>query len=218
MIHNGTVIADRIHTDRGNHPFTIGSAGRFFPVKDYPFLVEVAAEINRYAKDVRFELAGEGPEFERVTERIQRYGLQDIFRLKGFMESMSEFYNGLDLYINTSLHEGFPMSVLEAMSHGLPVVAPKEGGIKEVVTDGVQGFLIEGRDPKRYAQKCLADLSGSNLETEYGNRIEGEGRQGVFDKNDGGKILRIVCEDIVANEQGELFLGCTGMMNRFADP
>ena len=69
---------------------------------------------------------------------------------------MSDFYKGLDLYINTSLHEGFPMSVLEAMSHGLPVVAPIEGGIKEVVTDGLQGFLIEGRDPKRFAQKCLA--------------------------------------------------------------
>ena len=69
---------------------------------------------------------------------------------------MQEFYKGLDLYINTSLHEGFPMSVLEAMSHGLPVVAPKEGGIKEVVTDGLQGFLVEGRDPKRFAEKCLA--------------------------------------------------------------
>jgi glycosyltransferase involved in cell wall biosynthesis len=155
VIPNGTVLADRIHTDKENHHFTIGSAGRFFPVKDYPFLVEVAAEVNRYAKDIRFELAGEGPEYSKVTERIQRYGLQDVFRLKGFMENMSEFYNGLDLYINTSIHEGSPMSILEAMSHGLPVVAPKEGGIKEAVTDGVHGFLIEGRDPKRYAQKCL---------------------------------------------------------------
>jgi len=163
VIHNGTEIPDRIHPDRGNHPFTIGSAGRFFPVKEYPFLVEVAAEIHRHAKDIRFELAGEGPDFPVVTERIRRYGLQNVFRLKGFMENMSEFYEGIDLYINTSLHEGFPLSVLEAMSYGLPVVAPKEGGIKEAVTDGVHGFLIEGRDPKRFAEKCLAIYRDRNL-------------------------------------------------------
>jgi len=168
VIHNGTEIPEEVTPDRGNHPFTIGSAGRFFPVKDYPFLVEVAAEVNRYAKDVRFELAGEGPDFVTVIERIQRYGLQDVFFLKGFVESISGFYNGLDIYINTSIHEGFPMSVLEAMSHGLPVVAPKEGGIKEAVTDGVHGFLIEGRDPKRYAQKCLAIYQDRNMRQSMG--------------------------------------------------
>jgi glycosyltransferase involved in cell wall biosynthesis len=168
VIHNGTETLEEIQPDGGNHPFTIGSAGRFFPVKDYTFLVEVAAEINQVAKDVCFELAGEGPEFENISERIKRRGLQDVFRLKGFMENMSEFYKGLDLYINTSLHEGFPMSVLEAMSHGLPVVAPKEGGIKEVVRDGLQGFLIEGRDPKRYAEKCLAIYQDRNMRQKMG--------------------------------------------------
>jgi len=156
VIPNGTAIPPPMIPYKGNKSFTIGSAGRLFPVKDYPFLVDIAAEVHRYDKEIRFELAGEGPESGRITERIQRYGLQDIFHFKGFMENMSDFYNGLDLYINTSLHEGAPMSVLEAMSHGLPVVAPKEGGIKEVVEDGLQGFLIEGRDPKRFAAKCLA--------------------------------------------------------------
>ena len=54
------------------------------------------------------------------------------------------------------------------MSHGLPVVAPKEGGIKEAVTDGVHGFLIEGRDPKRYAQKCLAIYQDRNMRQSMG--------------------------------------------------
>lgn len=155
VIHNGTEVRNRNHSPQGNRPFTIGSAGRLFPVKDYHFLVKVAAEVNRHARDVRFELAGEGPEYARVVEQIRDYGLQEVFSLRGFVENMPSFYMGLDLYISTSLHEGFPMSVLEAMSYGLPVVAPLAGGIKEAVTDGVEGFLIEGRDPKLYAQKCL---------------------------------------------------------------
>jgi len=60
------------------------------------------------------------------------------------------------------------MSVLEALSHGLPVIAPEEGGIKEVVADGLQGFLIEGRDPKRFAQKCLAIYRDRNLKQRMG--------------------------------------------------
>jgi len=163
LIHNGTEIPEEVRSDRGNHPFTIGSAGRFFPVKDYPLLVDVAAEVIRHEKDVRFELAGEGPEFHLVAESIRRYGLQNVFLLRGFMENMSEFYKGLDLYINTSLHEGFPMSVLEAMAHGLPVVAPISGGIREAVTDGVHGFLIEGRDPKRFAEKCIEIYQDRNM-------------------------------------------------------
>lgn len=155
VIHNGTEVRDGGHRERGERPFTIGSAGRLFPVKDYPFLVEVAAEVHRHAGDVRFELAGEGPEFGKISERIRKHGLQETFVLRGFVENMSDFYMGLDVYINTSFHEGFPMSVLEAMSHGLPVVAPTEGGIREAVTDGSEGFLIEGRDPKRYAGRCL---------------------------------------------------------------
>ena len=55
------------------------------------------------------------------------------------------------------------MSVLEAMSYGLPVIAPKAGGIAELVKDGLHGFLVEGRDPKRFAEKCLAVYRDRNL-------------------------------------------------------
>lgn len=56
---------------------------------------------------------------------------------------------------NTSVHEGIPMSVLEAMSHGLPVVVPKVGGFPEIVEEGVSGYLVAGRDPASFAEKIL---------------------------------------------------------------
>lgn len=168
VIHNGTEKRDRIRRYPGGDPFVIGSAGRLFPVKDYPFLVKVAAEVNRHEKNVRFELAGEGPEFGKLSGKIRESGLEEIIFLKGFVEDMENFYSTLDLYICTSLHEGFPMSVLEAMSHGLPVVAPMEGGIREAVADGSEGFLIEGRDPERYAQKCLEIYRNRDLRNRMG--------------------------------------------------
>lgn len=168
VIRNGTEVRDRHPVGRGNHRFVVGSAGRLFPVKDYPFFVEVAAEVRRHTGDVRFELAGEGPELGSISDRIRSCGVEDSFFLKGFVENMNDFYAGLDLYINTSRHEGFPMSVLEAMSHGLPVVAPTEGGIKEAVTDGSEGFLVEGRDPKRFAQRCLEIYRNPDLRRNLG--------------------------------------------------
>jgi glycosyltransferase involved in cell wall biosynthesis len=117
--------------------------------------VDIASEVNKQAKDIRFELAGEGPEHARLFKQIRKYGLQDVFFLKGFVGGMSEFYIGLDLYINTSLHEGSPMSVLEAMSMGF-LSSAERGGIAEMVKDGLHGFLVERRDPKRFAEKCLA--------------------------------------------------------------
>ena len=81
---------------------------------------------------------------------------------------MNEFYLGLDLFVNTSIHEGFPMSVLEAMAHGLPVVAPREGGLKEIIEDGEEGFLVDGREPNRFAVKCLEIYKNRNLRLKMG--------------------------------------------------
>jgi L-malate glycosyltransferase len=155
VIHNGTDLPDRPAQDRSRECFTIGSSGRLFPVKDYPLMVEIAREVAKRTDGIRFELAGTGPDGEGIGDLVHRSGLEKTFFLRGFVNEVSTFYRGLDLYLNTSRHEGIPMSVLEAMAHGLPVVAPDVGGLREVLNDGVQGFLVKGRDPRVFADKCL---------------------------------------------------------------
>lgn len=155
VIYNGTEPCNGPLPHRSGGEFTIGSSGRLFPVKDYPLMVETAREITRLGEGIRFELAGTGPDQERIAEMVRLHGLERTFVLRGFLSDVSEFYRGLDLYLNTSRHEGIPMSVLEAMAHGLPVVAPDVGGLKEILQDGVHGFLIEGRDPISFAERCM---------------------------------------------------------------
>ena len=155
VIYNGTEPCDGALPDRSGGRFTIGSSGRFFPVKDFPLMVEIAREIAKYEAGIRFELAGTGPEKERIAEMVRLHGLDRTFLLRGFLSEVSGFYRGLDLYLNTSRHEGIPMSVLEAMAHGLPVVAPDVGGLKEILDDGVHGFLVKGRDPRSFAERCM---------------------------------------------------------------
>lgn len=157
VIHNGIQLPPAPSVVKEDtRPFVIGSSGRLFPVKDYPLMIEIARALVRTNNvDIRFEIAGDGPEYPTLAAMIQSYGLQDHFNLRGHQDEMDSFYRGLSLYLNTSVHEGIPMTILEAMAHGLPIIAPAVGGIREIFTDGTEGFLLTGRNPLHFANTCL---------------------------------------------------------------
>jgi L-malate glycosyltransferase len=154
VVHNGVTIPQNDFRKSDDCIFVVGSSGRLVPVKDYTLMVKIA-RILAGEKSIQFVLAGEGPERAKLEDSIRNYGLCKYFHLKGHVDDMEPFYQGLDLYLNTSLHEGIPMAILEAMARGLPVVAPNVGGVSEVVRNGVEGFVIDGRNPQDFAEKCL---------------------------------------------------------------
>jgi glycosyltransferase involved in cell wall biosynthesis len=80
------------------------------------------------------------------------------------------YYRSLDLYLSTSVHEGLPLSVVEAMACGKPVVSAAVGGIPEIVVDGEDGFLVKGRDPQQFAERCRALMGDARLRSEMGER------------------------------------------------
>ena len=155
VIHNGIEVPEIETKNKANNHFVIGSCGRLFPVKDYPLMIDIAKETIKRSKDIIFQLAGDGPERKKLEALVKKYDLCQFFVFKGNLDDMTEFYRGLDLYLNTSIHEGIPMSILEAMAHGLPVIAPRVGGIKEILDEGRNGFLVSDRDPNVFAEKCL---------------------------------------------------------------
>jgi glycosyltransferase involved in cell wall biosynthesis len=158
VIHNGIELPGPAASNKSGI-LVVGSAGRLFPVKDYPLMVEIARVAAGKKPPLRFELAGEGPDWGRLEGLLAACGLGGSFVLRGYLPDMGEFYQGLDVYLNTSLHEGIPMSILEAMARGIPVVAPNVGGIREIIEDGVDGFLVPGRNPEDFAEKCLLLLN-----------------------------------------------------------
>jgi glycosyltransferase involved in cell wall biosynthesis len=164
VIHNGAFFPEGVASGEGaSRSFFIGSSGRLFPVKDYPLMVEIARIVVEQEKEARFALAGEGPCRNEIEACVRARGLEGRFLMPGHLDEMAPFYHGLDLYLNTSRHEGIPMTILEALGQGLPVVAPDVGGIPEIIDDGVEGFLVEGRDPHDFAAKCLQILRDRNL-------------------------------------------------------
>ncbi len=156
VVHNGvSSTVSLIHERSAEQKLQIGTAGRLVEVKDFNLFIDVAAGVLQEVSNVRFRILGDGPLKQRLTEQVRELGLLDTIVFEGYREDAHAFYDEIDIYLNTSIHEGLPLSILEAMAKGRPVVAPMVGGIPEIIVNGQDGFLIKSRDRKEFAAKCL---------------------------------------------------------------
>lgn len=174
VIHNGIEIPQHTHSTNQpvsqptNHFFNIGTVGRLTPVKDYPFFLDVAAEIRKERKNVYFYVLGDGPLKSELQRKRFKLNLDDCVT---FLEPVTDpfpFYQSLDLYLNTSSHEGIPIAILEAMMCGLPVVAPEVGGVPEIIKHNQCGVLFSERSPSEIARICMQLLDDVHVGTEMG--------------------------------------------------
>ncbi len=155
VIQNGIFLPTQEAGKSGRDEFVIGSCGRLSPVKNYKLFIDIAKIVRGNSEEPRFLLAGEGPEKNRLAKLCSVYGLNGCFSMPGHLLDMDSFYRSIDIFINTSWHEGVPMSVLEAMGHGIPVIAPDVGGFPEIIDHGIDGFLIPGHSPGLFADRCI---------------------------------------------------------------
>jgi L-malate glycosyltransferase len=137
-------------------PFHIGTVGRMVPVKDFDLFLEVAAGVKKHVPGVQFSILGDGPMKDHLRSKVKELQLGDRVAFLSARPDPLPYYHSLDLYLNTSRHEGLPLSILEAMACGKPVVAPKVGGIPEIISHGENGWLVETRDPWAFVQACLS--------------------------------------------------------------
>lgn len=148
--------------------FHIGTVGRMVPVKDFNLFLEIASEIKKQTNNVHFSILGDGPLKEPLTQKAKDLKLNGCLEFLPMTPDPMPYYNSLDLYLNTSVHEGIPLSILEAMSCAKPVVAPKVGGIPEIISDGENGVLLEAREPKKIADLCLRLMRDKEIRKDLG--------------------------------------------------
>jgi sugar transferase (PEP-CTERM/EpsH1 system associated) len=158
LIHNGVDIV-RFQPRRGarrlpapdgfacDDSFVIGNAGRMAEVKAPLLLVEaflaLIAENAETRRRLRLVMIGDGPLRERCLRRLAEAGAAELAWLPGERGDVAEILPGMDLFVLSSLVEGIPVAVLEAMACALPVVCPRVGGLPEIVERDVTGCLTE---------------------------------------------------------------------------
>lgn len=159
-------VANRLGLDESH--LVVGSVGRLISEKGYETLVLAARAIVRSFPKVCFLLVGKGSDRQRLQELVEEFGLEDRFRFLGFQEEPLRFVNLFDVFVLPSIHEGFGLTVLEAMAFQKPVVATRVGGIPEIVADGESGILVPPRNPEALAEAILTLLKNRTKATEMG--------------------------------------------------
>jgi glycosyltransferase involved in cell wall biosynthesis len=165
VVHNAVdVRAFRRAAGRGEPPHVI-AVGRFAYPKDYGTLVQALAAVE---SDYRATLVGEGPARPTVLSDVRDRGLSARIELVGNREDVPELLADADLFVLSSRSEGLPVSVLEAMAAGLPVVATDVGGVSELVLDGETGLLVPPADATALAEAVEGLLRDRELRRRFG--------------------------------------------------
>ena len=120
------------------------SLGRLSEEKRFEMMIQAFAKVAERFPDWDLEIAGAGPCHEQLNQMIDAESLDDRVRLRGRIEDVWSFLQGSEFFVSSSRYEGTPVSVLEAMTIGLPIVAVDcDSGINEVVTPDRNGILTE---------------------------------------------------------------------------
>jgi glycosyltransferase involved in cell wall biosynthesis len=138
-------------------------AGRLQAQKNFAGFLRAAAALSRRLPEVYFVIAGEGPDRGILENLARQLGLADRVRFLGFVTRMRELYLASDVLFFPSFFEGTPMTVLEAMAAGLPIVASEIDGTAEVLIDGVDALLAPAEQNQVFVDLLVRVLEDQAL-------------------------------------------------------
>lgn len=130
----------------GNGAFVLGCVGRLSREKNHDVLLDAFAKMAAGRDGVRLRLVGDGALRPDLERRAERRGVSGMVDFMGRREDVPEQLARMDAFVLASRTEGLPLSIIEAMAAGLPVVATAVGGVPELVEDGVTGRLVPPGD------------------------------------------------------------------------
>lgn len=133
--------------------FVVGWMGRMTAVKRTDDVLLALKGLHERGVPAALCLVGDGPDRDQLEERAHELGIaRDCFSL-GYQDAVADWYAAFDAMILPSANEGTPVSVIESLAAGRPVVATDVGGVSDVVRDGVDGFLVEAADVDALADR-----------------------------------------------------------------
>ncbi|MFH1255417.1 MAG: glycosyltransferase family 4 protein [bacterium] len=156
-----------------NSDLLIGSIGNLYKTKGFEYLVRAAdILVNKNKIPAKFLIIGQGDEKEKIKNLIAEYNLENNFILAGQIDQAAKLLKAFDIYACSSVKEGLPYSILEAMNAGLPIVSTDVGGIPEMIKHEKTGLLAKPADAEDLAEKIKSLANNRILQIKLGENAK----------------------------------------------
>ncbi|MGR3208183.1 glycosyltransferase [Bacillus glycinifermentans] len=143
---------------------------RLVPAKGHRYLIKALSILRREREDFHCLLAGEGPEQKALEQLADELGVASAISFLGKRHDIPHLMNHSDIIVLPSLHDTFPLVILEGQFSAKPVLAANAGGIKEIISDGADGMLIPPADSEALAEKLRLLLDDDAIRLQLGRR------------------------------------------------
>lgn len=136
----------------------VGIVGRLVPIKRHELLLEAARSVINSLPQTRFVIVGDGERRSRLEALARKLGLADSVCFTGWRRDLPLIYADLDVLVISSSSEGTPVSIIEALAAGVPVVSTSVGGVPDLLRDGEFGRLVPAEAPQALATAIIDTL------------------------------------------------------------
>jgi glycosyltransferase involved in cell wall biosynthesis len=164
------IIDHGIRGELGINPqdLVVGMISCFKPQKSPQDFISLAYLVNQNLPEARFLLVGDGVMRKHIEKLVCKFSLKKNVIFTGWRKDIPRILSAIDVFVLTSLWEGIPVSILEAMASSKPVVATDTGGVAEVITNEKTGFLVVPGDTKTMSKRLMALLNDKSLRESIG--------------------------------------------------
>ena len=133
---------------------TILSVGRMVPWKGFGTLIGVVKDLREFYPDLLLVIMGEGEDRDKLNDKIKEHGLEDNVRLTDRVskDALGKIIWASDVFVLNTAYEGLSHQLIEVMDIGTPIVTTNAGGNPELITDGIEGFLVEFDNQEQLAE------------------------------------------------------------------
>ena len=147
--------------------YVVGTIANLYPAKGLEYFIRTAYHFQN-KDDLVFFVIGDGKERPELEALIKDLGLERKVFLVGQLTDAFKYLSAFDIFILSSVKEGFPWALIEAMAAKLPIVATRVGAVPEIIEDGKNGLIVEPGDPEAMAGKIKEIMDSSHLQKELG--------------------------------------------------
>ena len=183
---NHITASERIRALSVNKEKRVVMVGRLIPLKNHQMVIRVFSRVHRVYPDYQLDIYGEGELFNTLSEQIKHEGLNGIVMLRGRSKDIATAIASARIFIQSSDVEGMPNSLMEAMALGIPSISTDVSGARDIIDDGINGFIIPVNDEASLQDRLLVLMGDENKQVEFSKNT-----YTIFEKFDRQDIFKL---------------------------